>query len=189
MKCLLWAMSLSIVRMQLALLLCHGALTTTKAFTCVPRTTSSRGWDVVRAVEDDDDARQEEVVPVVLEPTEKAWRWATKVLLRIGSKGATVTHGNSLRQLLQQHQVVKVKINTRKYGGLDEAFVIVRDLAVEAGAPEGIEFLHSRASENTILLGLPGTKAAIDAGTFPPPPPPLWIPKETKIVDKTDRSK
>lgn len=80
-------------------------------------------------------------------------------------------------------------LTTYSLGGLDEAFVIVRDLAVEAGAPEGIEFLHSRASENTILLGLPGTKAAIDAGTFPPPPPPLWIPKETKIVDKTDRSK
>lgn len=47
---------------------------------------------------------------------ELAWRYAKKPLLRIGSKGATLTHGNSLRQLLEAHTVVKVKINTRKYG-------------------------------------------------------------------------
>lgn len=48
--------------------------------------------------------------------TELAWRYAKKPLLRIGSKGATLTHGNSLRQLLESHTAVKVKVNTRKFG-------------------------------------------------------------------------
>jgi hypothetical protein len=47
---------------------------------------------------------------------EKAWRHAKKPLLSIGSKGATHSHGNSLRQLLEDHTVVKVKVNTRKFG-------------------------------------------------------------------------
>ena len=147
----------------------------------------------------------------VLEPTEKAWRHAKKVLLRIGSKGATLTHGNSLRQLLEQHQVVKVKINTRKFGtfftvlcrrmehvaldstnlensqstllattntagGLADAFIVLRDLAVEAGAPEGIELIQSRDIENTILFGLPGTLEAIESGAFPPAEV-IWVPR------------
>jgi hypothetical protein len=48
---------------------------------------------------------------------EKAWRFAKKPLLHIGSKGATHSHGNSLRQLLDDHTVVKVKVNTKKFGG------------------------------------------------------------------------
>lgn len=48
--------------------------------------------------------------------TELAWRYAKKPLLRIGSKGATLTHGNFLRQLLESHTAVKVKVNTRKFG-------------------------------------------------------------------------
>jgi hypothetical protein len=51
-----------------------------------------------------------------LEGAEKAWRYAKKPLLSIGSKGATLTHGNSLRNLLQDHTVVKVKVNTKKFG-------------------------------------------------------------------------
>jgi hypothetical protein len=47
---------------------------------------------------------------------EKTWRHAKKPLLSIGSKGATHSHGNSLRQLLEDHTVVKVKVNTRKFG-------------------------------------------------------------------------
>jgi hypothetical protein len=51
-----------------------------------------------------------------LDVMEKVWRHAKKPLLRIGSKGATHSHGNSLRQLLDDHTVVKVKVNTRKFG-------------------------------------------------------------------------
>jgi hypothetical protein len=47
---------------------------------------------------------------------EKVWRHAKKPLLRIGSKGATHSHGNSLRQLLDDHTVVKVKFNLKKFG-------------------------------------------------------------------------
>lgn len=47
---------------------------------------------------------------------EKAWRHAKKPLLRIGSKGFSKSHGNSLRQLLEDHVIVKVKLNTDKYG-------------------------------------------------------------------------
>lgn len=51
-----------------------------------------------------------------LDTMEKVWRHAKKPLLRIGAKGATHSHGNSLRQLLDDHTVVKVKVNTRKFG-------------------------------------------------------------------------
>lgn len=51
-----------------------------------------------------------------LDVTEKAWRYAKKPLLSIGAKGATGSHGNSLRQLLDSHTVVKVKVNTNKFG-------------------------------------------------------------------------
>jgi hypothetical protein len=51
-----------------------------------------------------------------LAASEKVWRHAKKPLLRIGAKGATHSHGNSLRQLLEDHTVVKVKVNTRKFG-------------------------------------------------------------------------
>lgn len=51
-----------------------------------------------------------------LDSMEKVWRYAKKPLLRIGSKGATHSHGNSLRQLLDDHTVVKVKCNLKKFG-------------------------------------------------------------------------
>ena len=51
-----------------------------------------------------------------LDPVEKAWRYAKKPLLSVGAKGATFSHGNSLRQLLEAHTVVKVKVNTQKFG-------------------------------------------------------------------------
>jgi hypothetical protein len=56
-----------------------------------------------------------------LDAMEKVWRHAKKPLLRIGAKGATHSHGNSLRQLLDDHTVVKVKVNTRKFGRLEFA--------------------------------------------------------------------
>jgi hypothetical protein len=86
------------------------------------RPASTEAWDIDgdEPTEEDIERLYDQVDEVslkrALDPTEKAWRYATKVLLRIGSKGATLTHGNSLRQLLEQHEVVKVKINTRKFG-------------------------------------------------------------------------
>lgn len=47
---------------------------------------------------------------------EKVWRYIKKPLLRIGSKGLTESHGNSLKELLAQHDAVKVKVNTGKLG-------------------------------------------------------------------------
>jgi hypothetical protein len=63
---------------------------------------------------DEEEAFEEEKVPHA--PDEKVWRYAKKPLLRIGSKGATHAHGNSLRQLLDDHTVVKVKVNTKTFG-------------------------------------------------------------------------
>ena len=57
---------------------------------------------------------EEEEAP--LDAQEKVWRFAKKPLLHIGSKGATHSHGNSFRQLLEDHTVVKVKVNTKKFG-------------------------------------------------------------------------
>jgi hypothetical protein len=76
--------------------------------------------------EDEDDFSPKPPLPSI----EKAWRHAKKPLLRIGGKGATQTHGNSLRQLLEDHTVVKVKINTQKYGTLGWSRRRLRDLAV-----------------------------------------------------------
>jgi hypothetical protein len=52
-----------------------------------------------------------------LKGAELSWRYAKKPLLRIGVKGATMTHGNSLQQLSEAHTVVKDKVNTQKFGG------------------------------------------------------------------------
>jgi hypothetical protein len=54
---------------------------------------------------------------------EKTWRYVKRPLLRIGGKGITLTHGNSLRELLQAHTVVKVKVNSPKYGKITPAIV------------------------------------------------------------------
>ena len=102
---------------------------------------------------------------------QKAWLYAKKPLLRIGGKGATKTHGNSLRELLDQHTVVKVKVNTGPYdGSLESAFEALKTLAVESGAEAGVELIHIKTSENIILFGREGALSLIDAGDFPPPP-------------------
>lgn len=119
---------------------------------------------------DDDDADLE-LAPVKVAWTteEKIWRYVKKPLLRIGSKGATESHGNSLRELLEQHTVVKVKVNTHPFdGSLDTAFATLRRLAEQSGAVHGIELIQMRPSEQIILLGMPGTTAQIQDGTFPP---------------------
>ena len=126
---------------------------------------------------------QRDAVP--LDGLEKAWRYAKKPMLSIGAKGAQFSHGNSLRQLLEAHTVVKVKVSTQKFGTLDVAFEQIRDLAQESGAPEGIELVQKRDKENTILFGVPGTLARIEAGDFPPPPPPPYVytPKDKEEVE------
>ena len=47
---------------------------------------------------------------------EEVWRYVKKPLISVGGKGATSKHGNSLRQLLDDHTVVKVKVNTKSFG-------------------------------------------------------------------------
>jgi len=88
------------------------------------RVTRRRMSDSWENDEDSEEQAKQEPQEVDLPNMELAWRYAKKPLLRIGSKGATLTHGNSLRQLLDAHTVVKVKINTRKFG----AYVIRKRL-------------------------------------------------------------
>ena len=105
---------------------------------------------------------------------QKAWVHAKKPLLRIGGKGATKSHGNSLRQLLDQHTVVKVKVNPSAFedNSLLNAFEVLKQLAVDSGASDELELIHIRTSDKVILFGKEGTLDSIDAGDFPPPPPP-----------------
>lgn len=102
------------------------------------------------------------------ENLEKAWRYAKKPLLSIGGKGATEKHGNSLRQLLEAHTVVKVKVNTQSFGDLQTAFEQLRDLAVQSGASDDIECVQAREFDKVIMFALPGTLARIKSGEFPP---------------------
>mmetsp|Transcript_23915 Transcript_23915/g.28218 ORF Transcript_23915/g.28218 Transcript_23915/m.28218 type:complete len:190 (-) Transcript_23915:96-665(-) len=100
---------------------------------------------------------------------ENVWRHVKKPLLRIGGKGITSTHGNSLIELLNDHTVVKVKINTTKLGTLVEvADLLVRAAEIQGGG-DGIEVIQVREIENTVLLGKKGATALIMDGTFPPP--------------------
>jgi hypothetical protein len=62
---------------------------------------------------------------------------------------------------------------------LKDCFDKLRDLAVEAGADEGMELIKIRDSEKVILFGKPGTMERIKSGEFPPKPKP-WIPKEDR---------
>lgn len=85
--------------------------------TCLRSSNSEEAWG------DDDDFEilfEEKEEEPNLDATEKAWRYAKKPLLSIGAKGASFSHGNSLRQLLDSHTVVKVKVNTKKSGKLSK---------------------------------------------------------------------
>ena len=52
------------------------------------------------------------------EDSNTVWQYVKKPLISVGGKGATIKHGNSLRQLLDDHTVVKVKVNTKSFGKL-----------------------------------------------------------------------
>jgi RNA-binding protein YhbY len=64
------------------------------------------------------------------EAQEKVWRYVKKPLLSIGSKGASLSHGNSLRQLLEDHTAVKVKVNTKPFGTSECTQVFVDSVVV-----------------------------------------------------------
>lgn len=125
-------------------------------------------FDIEPLDEEDLAILTEEGKRINLDSMERAWRYAKKPLLSIGSKGATLTHGNSLRQLLEQHTVVKVKVNTRRFdGSLQSAFEHLRSLAEQNGAPAGIEMIQARKGDKIILFGLPGTLERISKDEFP----------------------
>jgi RNA-binding protein YhbY len=127
-------------------------------------------------------ASEENVAPPPkdLSRMERAWRHVKKPLLSLGAqKGATIKHGNSLRELLQQHTMVKVKIqllfrSTSTEAEIAPALVTVyeqlREYAVQSGASPDLELLQVRPSERTLLIALPGTRSQIEQGTFPPRP-------------------
>jgi hypothetical protein len=69
--------------------------------------------------DDDDDDTINNINPDIAVPVmEKVWRYAKKALISVGGKGATIKHGNNLRQLLDDHTIVKVKVNTKTFGKL-----------------------------------------------------------------------
>jgi hypothetical protein len=96
------------------------------------------------------------------------------------------SHGNSLRQLLESHTAVKVKVNTQMYGNnLQAASEHIRDLAVASDAPAELELLQVRESEKIILFGMPSTLDAILSGEFPPEPV-VWQGRVAKQQDDND---
>lgn len=99
---------------------------------------------------------------------EKAWRYIKKPLLRIGGKGVADSHGNSLRELLQAHTCVKVKVNTDKMGSLEEAYEVIREVTEKKGNIK-CELIQCRDAEKTILVGKEGSWEMIRAGKYPPP--------------------
>jgi hypothetical protein len=66
---------------------------------------------------------------------------------------------------------------------LQNAAEILRDLAIEKGAPKDIEMIQMRDKDRTILFGSPGWLEQVKAGTFPPPPPP---PREEDDDDEAE---
>eukprot|EP00550_Attheya_septentrionalis_P005791 CAMPEP_0198285602 /NCGR_PEP_ID=MMETSP1449-20131203/4855_1 /TAXON_ID=420275 /ORGANISM="Attheya septentrionalis, Strain CCMP2084" /LENGTH=203 /DNA_ID=CAMNT_0043983075 /DNA_START=189 /DNA_END=800 /DNA_ORIENTATION=+ len=159
----------------------------TLPFVGVPRSlTTGDDLDETAPTEFDIHELMDEEPPKDISQIEKTWRYAKKPLISIGGKGFSPTHGNSLRQLLDAHTVVKVKFNT-KNDTLEECFQKLRDLAVEAGADEEMELIKIRDSEKVILFGKPGTMERIKSGEFPPKPKP-WIPKPKEDrIPKEDR--
>lgn len=132
---------------------------------------TERGDSTAEDLSEYDDPNDNSVLSeplVVVDNMEKAWRYVRKPLLHIGGKGATSSHGNSLRQLLEQHTMVKIKVNTKTFGSLQAAFEQLKRLAEERGAPTGMELLQARDYSKTILVGIQGTQQRILDGDYPP---------------------
>jgi len=107
---------------------------------------------------------------------EKAWRHVKKPLLRVGGKGVTLKHANSLRELLAAHTVTKVKFNCGKLGTtLEEVAMLLKDTADDASlGNDKIELIRMNGSDGNgiVLFGRSGAMEMISNGSFPPPPPP-----------------
>ena len=117
---------------------------------------------------------------------ELVWRYNKKPLLSIGAqKGPTSKHGNSLRELLQHHTTVKVKIQLlfnasnrdsdtqSMQDQMVQVYNQLKEYAIDADPSlQDMELLQVRVNERILLVGLPGTKQRIQDGTYPPPPPP-----------------
>lgn len=151
-------------------------LSPSSAFVTPKSKINNHQWSINQSVDDNSNSPFEPLKG----NRQKAWQHAKKPLLRIGGKGATKSHGNSLRQLLDQHTVVKVKVNPSSFEGesLENAFEVIKALAVESGADAGMELIHIRTSDKVIMFGKEGALELIDSGVFPPPPPPPYVPKE-----------
>jgi len=183
--------------MKYSILVCVASVALTNAFVISPKMSTAEIANTRRihtpicmatdSSSDDEAPSNTAATPGV----DAAWRHVKKPMLRIGGKGATETHGNSLCELLNAHTAVKVKINTHKLGSLEDAFEEIKSLAEKSGKIKGIELIHIRPSDNMILFGLEGTLALINAGDYPPPPPPPYVPgagKKDKDEDKEEDS-
>lgn len=73
---------------------------------------------------------------------------------------------------MKAHTCVKIKINTRKFGSLEEVFGSIQELVQQNTSTKAIELIHVRNSDNVIMVGPEGALDMIRAGEFPPPPPP-----------------
>ena len=141
------------------------------SFTVVPKcatlsqSTSHQTYNIIQLHNTEDDQENDSSLRIGID---KAWRYVPKPLLRIGGKGVADSHGNSLKELLNAHTIVKVKINSDKIGSLEDVFESLKDLVGKKGGMIGVELLHVRKSENTLLIGVEGTMDKIRGGLFPP---------------------
>ena len=188
------------LEMKYSILVCAASVALTNAFVISPKTLNAETANTRRihtstpicmATDDSFDSSGDDETPSNTAATpgiDAAWRHVKKPMLRIGGKGTTETHGNSLRELLNAHTAVKVKVNTHKLGSLEDAFEEIKALTEKSGKIKGIELIHVRPSDNMILFGLEGTLDLINAGDYPPPPPPPYVPgqKKDKEEDKDE---
>jgi hypothetical protein len=79
---------------------------------------------------------------------------------------------------------VRITSNETLLESLATVFGVLRDLAVDNGAPSGIELIEAREKDKTILMGLPRTMAMIERDEFPPPPP--YIPSSSTTTTTTN---
>jgi RNA-binding protein YhbY len=160
------------------ILFCSLCLSLTTSFTLQPLTESrlsNKNYFPLKLSANDDDSAQRVNI-------DKAWKHIPKPLLRIGGKGVADSHGNSLKELMNAHTAVKVKINTTKLGSFEDVFEMLK-VVLEKKDVQGVELIHVRESDNTIMVAKSGTMDKIQDGSFPPPPPPPPVEEEGEEVD------